>query len=59
MPNVKAELEKLQGSVDAVARTMRGVQDHTLKVAEAYQRISKPRSKTCLQSVTGPASRGD
>ena len=35
----------MQGNIESVVRSIRGVQDHVVKVAEAYQRISKSHQR--------------
>ena len=35
------DLEKLQDNVERMAKSLRGVESHTMKVAEAYQRVAR------------------
>ena len=38
---LRTDIERVQEAVDDVSRAVRGVEGHVLKVAEAYQRISR------------------
>ena len=39
-PALARELDRMSGQIETMSKAMRGVENHTLKVAEAYQRLS-------------------